>query len=512
MGKNKGKKKQGLGKEKTQSKTDAKARKKHLKDGGDDIDAILNDLKLEDKKQVEVTIVECANPSPRCNATLVAHPTEDKLLLLGGEYFDGKHNSTFNDLFLYNTSKNEFKHIKSPNSPLPRNSHQAVVLPRAGGQMWLFGGEYTSTKGDFRHYRDLWMLDLTTMAWNEVRQRGAPSQRSGHRMIAHQNKLFVFGGFYDNGSDMTYYDDLHAFDLETMLWKKVNKTSSQWPSPRAGHQFMAHAESNTALLYGGVRTEALKGGSSKTNYLSDTWQLDLAKLKWTKTGGKGAAPPPRAGMTMAIHKERALFFGGVQDEESELDYKSTCHNDMYSLALAKGVWNKVQLKEGEPPHPRRHAQMVVKGNSLYVFGGVLEMKKKEITLNDWHALDLKKMDSWKTLVGMDVEAQEWLGSDDEEEEDEKKGGGDESCEDEDEGDGEGDEPVELDDEVPLETETVRDYYTRSQVLWMSKATTQLASEGGTAEEKNDTADKALAKQTRKLAFELAQNHFASVRD
>ena len=138
--------------------------------------------------------MECPPPSPRCNATLAAHPVKEELVLLGGEYFNGKSNTTFGDLFTFNPAKSEFRHVASPNAPLPRNSHQAVVIPRFGGQMWVFGGEYTSPKGDFRHYRDLWVLSLATMEWEEVRQRGAPSQRSGHRMAAHGNKLYVFGG------------------------------------------------------------------------------------------------------------------------------------------------------------------------------------------------------------------------------------------------------------------------------------------------------------------------------
>lgn len=493
MGKKKDKKKkQGLGDQKTKAKTDAKAKKKKLKEGGDDIDAILNDIKLSDEKRVEVTITESEVPSPRCNATLVAHPTEDKLILFGGEYFNGKVNMTYADLFVFTPAKMNFKLVESPNCPLPRNSHQAVVLPRAGGQMWVFGGEYTSKKGDFRHYRDLWMLALDTMKWEEIRQRGAPSQRSGHRMVAHQNKLFVFGGFYDNGKDIQYYKDLHIFDLDFMEWTKV-KAAGQWPGARAGHQFMVHAESNTALLYGGVRSEVLKGGATKTNYLSDTWQLNLDSLKWVKFKGKGEAPSPRAGMTMAIHKERALFFGGVSDIESELDFQSTCHNEVFSLSLAKGIWNKVQFKEGEAPNPRRHAQMIVRGNLLYIFGGVFEQKSKEVTLNDWHSLDLKKLNNWQTLVGMNIEEQEWLGSDDEDEEEKK----DDEDDEDDEGD-EGDEPPEeMKDDVPLKKENLQAYFSRSRLFWVAKASETL----GETDVENST------KEARKLAFNLAKERF-----
>lgn len=68
----------------------------------------------------------------------------------GGEHFDGQNVDTFGDLYAYNIAKKEFKQIQSLNSPPPRNSHQAVAVPRQGGEMWVFGGEFTSPKQQFR--------------------------------------------------------------------------------------------------------------------------------------------------------------------------------------------------------------------------------------------------------------------------------------------------------------------------------------------------------------------------
>ena len=52
--------------------------------------------------------------------------------------------------------------VKSPASPLPRNSHQAVTISRGNGQMWVFGGEFTSPRQAVRHYNDLWLLHLNS--------------------------------------------------------------------------------------------------------------------------------------------------------------------------------------------------------------------------------------------------------------------------------------------------------------------------------------------------------------
>ena len=53
----------------------------------------------------------------------------------------------------------------------------------------------------FRHFSDLWRLDLATWAWEQLPIRGGPSARSGHRVALHKNRMLVFGGFYDTGRE-----------------------------------------------------------------------------------------------------------------------------------------------------------------------------------------------------------------------------------------------------------------------------------------------------------------------
>lgn len=50
----------------------------------------------------------------------------------------------------------------------------------------------------FRHYRDLWRLSLVDHTWEQLSSKGGPSARSGHRMLAYQHCLLLFGGFHDD--------------------------------------------------------------------------------------------------------------------------------------------------------------------------------------------------------------------------------------------------------------------------------------------------------------------------
>lgn len=56
----------------------------------DDIENIVAQIELEEKKQQEVVEIIVSPPSSRANFSLTAHPDKEELILLGGEYFNGQ--------------------------------------------------------------------------------------------------------------------------------------------------------------------------------------------------------------------------------------------------------------------------------------------------------------------------------------------------------------------------------------------------------------------------------------
>ena len=77
----------------------------------------------------------------------------------------------------------------------------------------IHGGEYSSKNGEtFYHYKDMWALSLDgkKSKWEEIKVKGGPSSRSGHRMAYFNKKLIVFGGFHERIKDYCYFNDIYS--------------------------------------------------------------------------------------------------------------------------------------------------------------------------------------------------------------------------------------------------------------------------------------------------------------
>ncbi|GAB1598337.1 kelch domain-containing protein 4-like [Argonauta hians] len=363
MGKKNKKDSKGKGKEKTAQKTEKKAEKRLKKElaakGEEDIEKLIAEFQEKDRERNKVVDEKCDPPSQRCNASLTAHPDKEELVLFGGEYYNGKQMFMYNDLFFYNIKKNEWHKVTAPNAPTPRSSHQAVMLKQGGGQLWIFGGEFSNhSQSQFYHFKDLWVFYLKDKKWEKVKAVGGPSSRSGHRMVNYKKMLVVFGGFNDTARDYKYFNDIHVFNLETYTWIKVTVTGTP-PLPRSGCTLLSCPNLNKIFVFGGYSKKPVKkdvdqgfchtdmfvlmpeGKQEKNSMVSLHW-------KWLPVKQSGFCPDPRSSMTSTIvpGSNHAVCFGGVyDDEENEETINSKFFNDLYSIDLEKAYWNKVTLSE-----------------------------------------------------------------------------------------------------------------------------------------------------------------------
>ncbi|KAI8915871.1 hypothetical protein EDD86DRAFT_174584, partial [Gorgonomyces haynaldii] len=384
----------------------------------EDIDAILEEIKQQ--QLLQQTIQESIEPpTRRANASLSVDPLTNDLILFGGEYYNGKNVYLYNDFFRYNIDKQEWKRYIIPNGPQPRSSHQTVITNQ--GLLFVWGGEFTSpNETSYFHYKDFWMMDLKTLVWEKIETRNRPPPRSGHRMCLYKHFIVMFGGFYDTNKETKYYDDLWIFDTQEFKWTKLDLPDPR-PTQRSGFQFFCHQDS--IVLYGGYHKTFSKGQKPVGNVLQDHWLLkvgpdpNLWRWERRKKGGS-ISPGSRSGCTIVCHKGKGILFGGVSDvQEDDENLESVCHNDMLQYHVEANKWHpfnlnkkkKTETQEESPvPGPRFNCMMQVSRNVLYLYGGVYEQKDKEITLNDFWALNLDKINEWQQLM-IDDQANSWEG-------------------------------------------------------------------------------------------------------
>ncbi|MBN3306799.1 KLDC4 protein, partial [Amia calva] len=309
----------------------------------DDLEALIAEFQSLDAKKTQVVETTSSPPSPRLNASLSAHPDKDELILFGGEYFNGQKTFLYNELYFYNIKKNSWLKVDIPNPPPRRCAHQAVVVPQAGGQLWVFGGEFASPDGEqFYHYKDLWVLHLATLTWEQIKATGAPTGRSGHRMVLCKRQLVVFGGFHESTRDYVYYNDVHAFNMDTFSWSRLTP-SGTGPLPRSGCQ-MASTPDGAIIVYGGYsKVKAKKDVDKGCSFVCVC--VCPEKWVWSRVSPSGVKPTPRSGFSLAVGpSSRIVLFGGVCDEEEDESLEGDFFNDMYLYDMTKNRWFAGQLR------------------------------------------------------------------------------------------------------------------------------------------------------------------------
>ncbi|KAF2433838.1 hypothetical protein EJ08DRAFT_647124 [Tothia fuscella] len=337
-----------------------------------DLDAVLAEYARQQEQFLKVTETVCEPPSPRGSATFLGSPANDnELFLFGGEYFNGALAHFFNDLFIYNITRDEWKKVTSPNTPLPRSGHAWCRGGNAGG-IYLFGGEFSSPKqGTFYHYNDFWRLDPQSREWTRVEGKKGPPARSGHRMTFFKNYIILFGGFQDTSQQTKYLQDLWIYDCVNFTWHEGKPPlASAKPDARSSFSFLPHESG--AVLYGGYsRVKAttiaggrnVKGGGPSRQVMKplvhqDTWFLRIIPMapeaasntppavRWERRKRPTNAPnPARAGATMCAHKRRGIQFGGVHDiEESEEGIDSEFFNTLFTWNVDRNRYFPLALR------------------------------------------------------------------------------------------------------------------------------------------------------------------------
>lgn len=404
---------------------------------------VYGDLYRYDVEKNEWKLVSSPNsPPPRSAHQTVAW--KNNVYMFGGEFTSPNQERFhhYKDFWTLDLKTNQWEQILAKGCPSARSGHRMVLYKH---KIVLFGGFYDTLR-EVRYYNDLHVFDLDNFKWEEIKPRPGclwPSPRSGFQLLVYQDQIYMYGGYFKevssdkNASEKgTVHADMWSLDPRTWEWNKVKKTGMP-PGPRAGFSMCVHKK--RAVLFGGVVDMEVEADVLMSMFMNELYGFQLDNHRWYPLElrkDKPAKNKTKDTKRKETVNDSETNIGNeddttMNDSEESTDGQSEVHgvsNHLTkSLSLTKAgssenadVISESAAEEAAPeaikPIGRINASMAVGKDMLYLYGGMMEVKDREITLDDLYSLNLSKLDEWKCIIP--ASESEWLEISDDEDDDE----------------------------------------------------------------------------------------------
>ncbi|KAK1683887.1 hypothetical protein QYE76_044735 [Lolium multiflorum] len=404
---------------------------------------VYGDLYRYDVEKNEWKLVSSPNsPPPRSAHQTVAW--KNNVYMFGGEFTSPNQERFhhYKDFWTLDLKTNQWEQILAKGCPSARSGHRMVLYKH---KIVLFGGFYDTLR-EVRYYNDLHVFDLDNFKWEEIKPRPGclwPSPRSGFQLLVYQDQIYMYGGYFKevssdkNASEKgTVHADMWSLDPRTWEWNKVKKTGMP-PGPRAGFSMCVHKK--RAVLFGGVVDMEVEADVLMSMFMNELYGFQLDNHRWYPLElrkDKPAKNKTKDTKRKETVNDSETNIGNeddttMNDSEEATDGQSEVHgvsNHLNkSLSLTKAgssenadVISDSAAEEAAPeaikPIGRINASMAVGKDMLYLYGGMMEVKDREITLDDLYSLNLSKLDEWKCIIP--ASESEWLEISDDEDDDE----------------------------------------------------------------------------------------------
>uniref|UniRef100_A0A803KQG8 DUF4110 domain-containing protein n=1 Tax=Chenopodium quinoa TaxID=63459 RepID=A0A803KQG8_CHEQI len=367
----------------------------------------------------------------------------------------------YKDFWVLDLKTNQWEQLNYKGAPSPRSGHRMFQCLPCGDfigcqdrlsidgrpvlykhKIIVFGGFYDTLR-EVRYLNDLHVFDLDQFKWQEIKSRPGcmwPSPRSGFQLAVYQDEIFLYGGYFKELSSVknsssekgVVHSDMWSLDPRTWEWNKVKK-SGMPPGPRAGFSMCVHKK--RAVLFGGVVDMEAGGDVMMSLFLNELYGFQLDNHRWyplelrkeksskeklkkiTDEKNNKVLPENKVnssdkdlgeenGVDTVMDDQKV----GNDLEESIGDMSLETDNIGSSSKLgskddrgscepgsSKESLN-IALPEIVKPCGRINACMAVGRDTLYLYGGMMEIKDREITLDDLYTLNLSKLDEWKCII------------------------------------------------------------------------------------------------------------------
>ncbi|KAL5492045.1 KEL3_1 [Sanghuangporus weigelae] len=417
-------------------------------------------------------------PGPRSAHAVVTSPSGGgKLFLFGGEFSSLYQNSFhhYRDFWCLDLMNHVWNRIETKVRPSARSGCRMAMWKH---YIFLFGGFYDPGIRT-TYLDDLWYFDTQEYHWKRIEFREGerrPSPRSGFSFLQTTGGIVLYGGYckeYAKGKrpvgimlDDAWFLRISPVETEmavppiagkssvknanrpfTVRWEKRKKFGYA-PGPRVGCTMALWNTRGMGVLFGGVTDEDTNEETLESVYHNDLFGYQLSgngrwvSLALRKPKGKGKKTNGRKDRRKATEVRGACGDDdsdndGDSDEEGKITSADKRNQNIENVPEMSMNSEKSEIDPDDPmltvPRPRYNAMLAVLRNTLYIYGGILEIGPKEFTLDDFHSLSLDKLDRYICIKPCEIDLPkegEIIESSSDEEEDEDDSSDDNNTEDE----------------------------------------------------------------------------------
>jgi len=324
-------------------------------------------------------------------------------------------------------------------------------------------------------YSDCWILNCKPLnnglvpTWERISSGrknvsvNNPSLRSGTSCTMWKNKLLLYGGVQDDEKEnhlmaSVFYNDLFSFDTERRKWyplgllkKKTDKkkkkrkkkeslnttneehhddneddgstdddgdnelNSSGWDLDKVRSNMFAFIDGDGNIVYEKIEQdeeeqeeEMKKIAETKKSIIDDKSMQERKQKKNVEAKEESELMESNNDSKEPSPKQNTISSSRL-DEQTKHD--SSVSQTLIQTQQQRPIGVAKSAKEQTLPLPRINSQIVVRNNILYIYGGILEVGDREVTLDDCWSIDLIRRTEWICVWEGTMHKQVWKGVD-----------------------------------------------------------------------------------------------------
>lgn len=395
------------------------------------------------------------------------------MIIFGGFYEATKDAPRwFNDVTVMDLQTQQWldiPHSKLTSRPEPRSAcNFAVVgddnmiihggfskLSKTSMKLALNAGDNDPSTTETKVHTDAWILHLKPLlqgkppTWERVTSSTARTQldhaknpcgRSGTASLAYKDRMLVFGGVvdkeqYDYKVDSVFYNDLQFFDYQRRNWYRVRTRppagrddrrrrnaagdgdeeieeevgrANQDEANDSDSELGDDDDKDNRHIDGIVGWDVRKLRSNMFAFLDGEGNIVYEKLKEDEAAEDVAAEEKSEDEEAKEEaKQGTSKFGRITSNHKSVGFQTLQESSI--MILNPDTQASEAVKHAEPL-PRIKATMFVAGSVLYIYGGLLEVGDREVTLDDFWSFDLRKREKWDCVYAGTMHKQVWRGA------------------------------------------------------------------------------------------------------